>query len=134
MRRTDPTEYVGPVAVIEAEPGRQFRRASAALFEGDVSRLDPPTMLEVLAEAPSTELARAELEDGDGLELVDALVRTGLATSRSAARTAVDQGGVYVNDRRESDTGRRLAPTDLVGGCYVVLRKGKRSYHLLRFS
>ena len=110
------------------------RRASAALFEGDVSRLDPPTMLEVLAEAPSTELGRAELEDGGGLELVDALVRTALASSRSAARTAVDQGGIYVNDRREADPGRRLAEADLLGGCYVVLRKGKRSYHLLRFT
>ena len=110
------------------------RRASAALFEGDVTRLDPPTMLEVLAEAPSTELTRSELTAGTGLELVDALVRTGLATSRSAARTAVTQGGVYVNDRRVTDPETGLAEADLLGGCYVVLRKGKRSYHLLRFS
>ena len=110
------------------------RRASAALFAGDVTSLDPGSMLEVLAEAPSTDLPRSLLDDSGGLELVDALVRTGLASSRSAARSALAQGGVYVNDRREPDAERRLGPDDLLGGCYVVLRRGKRSYHLLRFS
>jgi tyrosyl-tRNA synthetase len=109
------------------------RRAAEALFAGDVTRLAPASMLEVLAEAPSTELPVSTLSD-EGMELVDVLVRTGLAPSRSAARTAVAQGGVYVNDRRETDTERRLAPTDLVADRCVVLRKGKRSYHLVRFS
>ena len=109
------------------------RRASAALFAGDVTRLDPETMLEVLAEAPATVLARSDLHDG-GPAVVDLLVRTGLVLSRSAARTAVAQGGVYVNDRRETDPDRRLGPSDLVGDSCVVLRKGKRSYHLVRFS
>jgi tyrosyl-tRNA synthetase len=109
------------------------RRAAAALFAGDVTRLDPATMLEVLAEAPSTDLPRSAL-DGAGLELVDVLVRAGLAPSRSAARTAVSQGGVYVNDRRETDTERRLGAADLVADACIVLRKGKRSYHLLRFA
>jgi len=107
--------------------------AAAALFAGDVARLDPAAMLEVLAEAPSTELPASALS-GDGLELVEVLVRTGLAPSRSAARTAVAQGGVYVNDHRENDTERRLVGSDLVADRCVVLRKGKRSYHLLRFS
>ncbi len=111
----------------------RVRRASAALFEGDVTRLDPGTMLEVLAEAPATDLARSEL-DRDGPGLIEVLVRTGLAPSRSAARSTVAQGGVYVNDRRETDPERRLRLADLVGDCCVVLRKGKRSYHLVRFS
>ncbi len=118
----------GPAAAERA------KRVSAALFESRVTDLDPPTMVEALAEAPSSEMARADLLEGMGLALVDALVRTGLFTSRSAARTAITQGGVYVNDRREADPTALLGNYDLLGGCYVVLRKGKRTYHLLRFS
>ena len=90
------------------------------------------TLLEVFAEAPATSRPRAELE-GDGVGLVDLLVDTGLVTSKSAARTAIDQGGVYVNNRREADVDRRLSLSDLLVDSYLVLRRGKRSYHLVRF-
>ncbi len=71
--------------------------------------------------------------DGAGLELVETLVRAGLTPSRSAARTTIEQGGAYVNNRRERDTGRRLGAGDLLHGRYLVLRKGKRDHRLLRF-
>jgi tyrosyl-tRNA synthetase len=115
----------GPAAAEAAE------QAGQALFGGDLDGLDGPTLLEVFAEAPATSRPRAELE-GDGLGLVDLLVDTGLVTSKSAARTAIDQGGVYVNNRREADVDRRLSLSDLLVDSYVVLRRGKRSYHLVR--
>ncbi|HEX7275924.1 MAG TPA: tyrosine--tRNA ligase [Acidimicrobiales bacterium] len=116
----------GPEAAEAAEA------AAAALFGGELAALDERTLLEVFAEAPATDLSRADLE-GDGLGLVDLLVTTGLVASKSAARTAVAQGGVYVNNGRESDVDRRLGPADLLVDSYLVLRKGKRSYHLVRF-
>ncbi len=107
-------------------------RAAAALFGGELDGLDERTLLEVFAEAPATDLALADL-DGAGQGLVDLLAQTGLAPSKSAARTAVGQGGAYVNNRRETDLERRLSPSDLLVGSYLVLRRGKRSYHLVRF-
>jgi tyrosyl-tRNA synthetase len=62
------------------------------------------------------------------------LARTGLVPSRSAARTTVAQGGAYVNDQRETDVDRVVGEADLLAGSYVVLRKGKRDYHLVRFG
>ncbi|HEX2063272.1 MAG TPA: S4 domain-containing protein, partial [Acidimicrobiales bacterium] len=108
-------------------------RAAAALFSEAVADLDEATLLDVFAEAPSTALPRSAL-DGDGLALVDALARSGLRPSRSAARQTVEQGGAYVNNRREADVERRLSAADLLHDRYVILRRGKRDHHLLRFA
>jgi tyrosyl-tRNA synthetase len=115
----------GPGAAEAAE------QAGQALFGGDLGGLDGPTLVEVFAEAPATSRPRADLE-GEGLGLVELLVDTGLVSSKSAARTAIGQGGVYVNNRREADVERRLGPSDLLVDSYLVLRRGKRSYHLVR--
>lgn len=106
-------------------------RASAALFGEDLATLDERTLLEVVDDAPSSAVARGELADG-GLPLVDALVASGLAASRSEARRTVTQGGAYVNNRRVADEDRVLGTGDLLHDRYVVLRRGRRDYHLLR--
>src|SRR5881397_1135794 len=45
----------------------------------------------------------------DGLTLVEAVVRSGLAKSKSEARRAIEQGGIYLNQQREKDVERRIA-------------------------
>jgi tyrosyl-tRNA synthetase len=108
-------------------------RAAEALFGEGIVELDEPTLLDVFAEAPSTSVPRAQLE-GDGLSLVDLLVETGMVPSKGRARTTVEQGGAYVNNRRQSDTTTTLRSTDLLAGGYVVLRRGRKDYHLLHFT
>ncbi len=112
---------------------RRAEQAAAALFSEDLTQLDQRSILEVFAEAPSTPLPRSRL-DGHGVPLVDLLVETGLSPSRGRARTMVDQGGAYVNNRRETDAGRTLRTDDLVAGRYLVLRSGKKNYHLVSFG
>ncbi|MDP9404926.1 MAG: tyrosine--tRNA ligase [Actinomycetota bacterium] len=116
----------------EAEADRAAH-AGAVLFSEDIAGLDEATLLDVVAEAPATTLPRSSLEDG-GLPLVDALQMAALAPSKSAARRAIEQGGAYVNNRREGDGERRLTREDLLHDSYVVLRRGKRDHHLLRFE
>jgi tyrosyl-tRNA synthetase len=69
---------------------------------------------------------------GDGIPLVDAVVQSGLVKSKSEARRSIEQGGVYLNQQRESDAGRVLGPQDWLAGGSVLLRKGKKDYALLR--
>jgi tyrosyl-tRNA synthetase len=116
----------------EAETERAIA-ASEALFSEEVAKLDEALLLEVFADAPSSRFARSCL-DSDGFALVEALVSTGLVSSKTAARTAVAQGGVYVNNRRRSEPEARLGRDDLLVDRYVVLRRGRRDYHLLRFE
>jgi tyrosyl-tRNA synthetase len=108
-------------------------QAAAALFGGDVSGLDERTLLDVFADAPSTDLPTGHLDEGGPL-LVDLLAETGLVGSKSQARTTVTQGGAYVNNARQDDVTRRLTGDDLVAGRYVVLRRGKKDHHLVRFG
>jgi tyrosyl-tRNA synthetase len=106
--------------------------AARALYSEEIASLDEATLLDVCADAPTTTISLAELDAG--LTLVDALVTTGLAPSKARARTTVTQGGAYVNNQRVDDSDARLAPDHLLFGRYLILRRGQRDYHLLRFE
>jgi tyrosyl-tRNA synthetase len=112
---------------------RRAEQAAAALFGEEIGGLDERTLLDVFADAPSTLRPRGDLDDG-GVLLVDLLAETGLVGSKNQARTTVGQGGAYVNNRREDDVTRRLTGGDLVAERYLVLRRGKKDHHLLRFG
>ena len=116
----------------EAETDRAAR-ASEALYSEDISGLDEAMLLQVFSDAPSSSIARSQLDAG-GIGLLDALVSSGLVKSRSEGQRALAQGGVYLNNRRRSDAADRIGPEDLLAGRYVVLRRGRRDYHLLRFA
>jgi len=104
--------------------------ASAALFGEEIAGLGEDMLLAVTQDAPTTPLPRQELVEG--LTLVDALVRTGLAKSKGEARRTIDQGGAYVNNVRISDAAHALGAGDLLHDRYVVLRKGRRDVHIVR--
>ncbi|MBO0886645.1 MAG: tyrosine--tRNA ligase, partial [Acidimicrobiales bacterium] len=114
----------------EAEAARA-ERAAAALFGQQLAELDERSLLEVFADAPSSEVARSVLE-GPGWPLVDALVTSGLAPSKGRARDLIEQGGAYLNDGREREPDRQIGKADLLHDRYLVLRKGRRDYHLVR--
>ncbi len=116
----------------ESEASR-VESASRALFSGEMAGLDEATLLEVFAEAPSSDAAISRL-DGEGLVLVDAMAEAGLVSSKAEARRTITQGGAYVNFRREHDGDRRLTRDDLVSGRYMVLSKGRKQHHLIRFD
>ena len=116
-----------------AEETARAEHAAAALFGGELAGVDERTLLDVFADAPSSDLARTRL-DGEGTLLVDLLAETGLVASKSQARTTVGQGGAYLNNAREDDLARRLTTADLVADRYVVLRRGKKDHHLVRFG
>ena len=59
--------------------------------------------------------------------LVDLLVATGLADSRSAARRTLAEGGIYLNNRRVGDPAQAPSEADLLAGRWLVLRRGKRT-------
>jgi tyrosyl-tRNA synthetase len=112
----------------------RVERAAEALYSEDIGALDEATLLMVVADAPVTTLERSALRDGEGIDVAALLADTGLSPSRGAARTAITQGGAYVNNRRVSPEGGRLTEADLVAGRYVLLRRGRRDLHLLQFA
>jgi tyrosyl-tRNA synthetase len=105
-------------------------KATQALFGTAIRELDERTLLDVMAGAPATKKPRSVL---GSYALVDALVDTALCSSKGAARKDIAAGGVYVNNERISDPAATLKSENLIAGGYIVLRKGKKTYHLLSF-
>ena len=100
------------------------------MFGGSLETLRDADLAPLLADVPSSELPKAELEAG--VPLLDLLVKTGLQPSKGAARRLAKQGGVYVNNQRVDDAERALTASDLGTETMLVLRTGKKSYHLVR--
>jgi tyrosyl-tRNA synthetase len=101
---------------------------NAILFSDQDPRNVEPGALDLLAQ----EIPTARVPSGDGLSLVDAVVHAGLAKSKSEARRAIEQGGIYVNQQRVKDPARKIEPPDWLTGGNLLLRKGKKDYALLR--
>jgi tyrosyl-tRNA synthetase len=108
-----------------SEETERIREASAALFGGgDLTGLSPTTLGAALREAGVT-----QVDAGDGLPtVVDLLVETGLAKSKGEARRTVAEGGAYLNNVRVEDPERAPGREDLIGGAWLVLRRGKKSF------
>ncbi|MGH7671748.1 MAG: tyrosine--tRNA ligase [Gemmatimonadales bacterium] len=106
-----------------AEAAASAAAAAGILFGDFDPRRADARVFDILAqEIPTTPVPR-----GEALTLVDAVVRSGLAKSKSEARRAIEQGGIYVNQQRADE----IAESDWIGGKNLLLRKGKKDYALL---
>ena len=75
---------------------------------------------------PTTELTEADLTEGN-IDILTMLVKTGLVSSKSEARRAVQQGGVAVDGEKITDIYASFAGEDL-NGEGIVLKKGKKNF------
>ncbi len=107
-----------------ADETEQAKAAAAALFGGGgLDGLSESTLASALREAGSVRLSRA-----DGMPtLVDLLVETGLCKSKGEARRTVSEGGAYLNNERVGDPDHQPDEGDLVGGTWLVVRRGKKN-------
>ena len=96
------------------EEAKKAEAASEALFGngGDIESM------------PSTKL------DDINISILDAIVKTGIASSKGQAKTLIAQGGISLNDAKVEDITYKLTEEDFKEG-YAILRKGKKVYHKL---
>jgi len=78
---------------------------------------------------PTVEVSRSELDEGIGV--LSAFVRAGLAASNGEARRAVKGGGARVNDEAVHDERAMIGPDDLRDGV-VKLSMGKKKHALVK--
>ena len=112
------------------EEAARAERAGEVLFTEDVATLDLVTLVSALSDAPTTSVAADEIA---GMDLVDALTRSGLSSSRRDARQQLGSGAVWVNNRRQGE-GASLSSADALHGRFVILRRGRRTMHVLAVS
>jgi tyrosyl-tRNA synthetase len=106
--------------------------AARALFTGDLAGLPESLIEEVLAAAPSSQHSKASLS-GEGLALLDLLPQTTLAKSKSEARELLGSGSITVNGQKPRE-GNRLSTADLLHGRLIALRRGRKTWHVTRWT
>lgn len=99
------------------EEAEKAQNAAKALFGSgnDISNM------------PSTTLASSDMPE-EGINIMDLLLRTGLAPSKGEARRLVNQGGVSVDDRKITDFSENILSAAFEKG-YIILKKGKKAFH-----
>jgi tyrosyl-tRNA synthetase len=117
----------GPAALQRAE------RATAVLFarDADYRQLSSQELEEAFRGAPTSTLDRRRLGTPQA-SLLSVLTEVQLYPSRSRARAELSEGGVSVNNVTVRDPSYVLSEADLLHGSYIILRKGKKHYHVLR--
>lgn len=99
----------------------RIKAASAALFGGgDLHALSPATLGAALREAGAAKVDKLGT-------IVELLVASGLSKSNGEARRTIGEGGAYLNNERVEDPEYVVTGDDLVGGTWVVLRRGKKT-------
>ena len=80
---------------------------------------------------PTTELTKAEL--GEGITVIDLMVKAGLIKSKSEGRRLIEQSGVMVNDKVVEDVSAAVYEKDFEEG-KLIIKKGKKVYKKIKLS
>ena len=104
-----------------AEATAQVQAASQVLFgKGEPAEIDARTLADATAELPGGQVTLGD-------SVTDALVATGLAASKGAARRLVGEGGVSLNNVKVTDAEQALGDKDFLHGSIALLRRGRKN-------
>ena len=101
--------------------------ASAVLFDpdADITAVSESALEFVSGEVTSTAIQKL------GSSIIDLLVESGLCQSRKDAKRAITEGGIYLNGGRVADADFLPSKKDLLHQKYLLLRRGKKQWHLV---
>lgn len=95
-----------------------------------LKELDTQTFEEVFEGVPQAEVDLADIQEG--MDMIAALAaKTGFLKSNGEARRELGQNSISVN-KAKVDEGYTITSTDLIGGKYVLLQRGKKNYFVLK--
>ena len=119
----DITAFIhGEEALAEAQ------RITEALFSGDIKSLSVDQIRDAFKDVPS-----ASYTDDD-MNLVKVLVETDISSSRRQAREDIKNGAIYINGERQQDVDYEIKEDDRLDGAFTVIRRGKKKYHMVKYS
>lgn len=107
------------------EAYEQAVKISNALFSGDIKSLTAKEIEMGFNDLPSVTLEHPSL--------VDALIELKLASSKREAREFIRNGAVNINGDKITEEGFTLSKDIAIEGKFIVVRRGKKLYALIRF-
>ena len=103
-------------------------RISQALFSGDLKSLSADELRAGFKDVPHVTLSN------DTTNLVEAIVETGISSSKRQAREDISNGAIYINGEREQDLKYELSDEDKIDGEFTILRRGKKKYFMVTYE
>ncbi len=82
---------------------------------------------------PASDITAADLTDGK-IGLIDLLFLVNLVPSKAEARRLIQQNGIAVNDQKVTDVKAEISAGDFAENGYIVIKKGKKIYHKIRYN
>ncbi len=116
--------------MVHGDDGLRIAQTSSAVLFGEAMEgLHAEELLAVFSDVPSTELRMGEVY---GELTLNVAAASGLCKSRGEARRLIQNGGLYVNNVRIEGIEGVISKEDIIDNQIVVLRSGKKRYHIVR--
>ncbi len=106
----------------------RVEKISAALFYGNLAELSKDELEEGFKNVPSV-----TIDNREKTGVVDLLVSAGICPSKRQAREDIKNRAIFINDQCCTQIDRELLPSERWFGKYIVVRRGKKNYHLVRW-
>lgn len=103
------------------EEALKAKESAEALFEKDKNSANMPTFD-----------ASSLFANNDNTTLIDILVESKTVSSKSQARTLIEQGGISINDEKITDTKYILKKSEFEDN-FFILKKGKKTFIKITF-
>ncbi len=111
------------------EAASAVRQVSEILFGSEVHEISQEVFDALAGEIPTSRVNRESLQEG--IPLVEIFLGAKLVKSKRAARDLIHQGGAYINNAAWKDAEARVSMNQALSGRALLLRSGKKNYHLL---
>jgi len=99
-------------------------RITEALFSGNIKDLSEEELKDAMSGVETYELDEEK-------NIVDALVDTGILSSKREAREFINNGSISVNGEKITDTEYLVNKETSLYNKYIVVRRGKKKYYLV---
>ena len=103
-------------------------RISQALFSGDLKSLSAKELKEGFKDVPQVELSK------DTTNIINALIETGIGSSKRQAREDVNNGAIYINGERQQSVDYELSDADKIDNEFTIIRRGKKKYFMVNYK
>ena len=103
-------------------------RISKALFSGDLKSLTGKELKEGFIDVPQVSLS------SETTNIIEALIETGIATSKRQAREDVNNGAIYINGERQQSVDYELSNDDRIDNEFTIIRRDKKKYFMVNYQ
>jgi len=106
----------------------QAKKITEALFSGDIKSLSADEIEQGFKEMPTFQASK------EAKNIVDWLVDVGIEPSKRQAREDITSGAISLNGEKITDTEMNVTVDNSFEGRFIIIRKGKKNYNLVKLG